>query len=70
MVELILSFHLEKHYHKLFGMFCRLHDHVEGSGIGLYVVNRIIENNGGKITVQSTLDVGSTFTVYFPVPKK
>ena len=51
---------------KLFGMFQRLHDHVEGSGIGLYMVKRMVENAGGRIEVSSELGVGSTFTVYFP----
>ena len=51
---------------KLFGMFQRLHDHVEGSGIGLYMVKRMVENAGGRIAVASQLDMGSTFTVYFP----
>ncbi|TVT39499.1 PAS domain S-box protein [Hymenobacter setariae] len=51
---------------KLFGMFQRLHDHVEGSGIGLYMVKRMVENIGGRIEVSSELGVGSTFTVYFP----
>jgi two-component system, sensor histidine kinase len=50
---------------KVFGMFSRLHDHVEGSGIGLYMVKRMIENAGGKIELESQLDVGSTFRVYF-----
>ncbi|MDQ3395707.1 MAG: ATP-binding protein, partial [Bacteroidota bacterium] len=49
---------------KVFSMFKRLHTHVEGSGIGLYIVKRIIENSGGKITVESELDVGTTFKVY------
>ncbi len=53
--------------HKLFGMFKRLHDHVEGSGIGLYIVKRIIENNCGRIEVNSELDVGTTFTLYFKI---
>ena len=53
--------------HKLFGMFKRLHDHVEGSGIGLYIVKRIIENNGGRIEVKSQLDVGTTFNIYFKI---
>jgi len=52
---------------KLFGMFQRLHDHVEGSGIGLYMVKRMIENAGGRIEVQSTLGIGSTFLVYLPL---
>ncbi|MBO0359528.1 PAS domain-containing protein [Hymenobacter sp. BT186] len=49
---------------KLFGMFERLHDHVEGSGMGLYIVKKIVENAGGSIEVVSQLDVGSTFSVY------
>ncbi|QKG58444.1 PAS domain-containing protein [Hymenobacter sp. BRD128] len=51
---------------KLFGMFRRLHTHVEGSGVGLYMVKRIVENAGGTITVQSQPGVGSTFTVALP----
>ncbi|WP_201982982.1 ATP-binding protein [Hymenobacter rubidus] len=50
---------------KLFGMFQRFHDHVEGSGIGLYMVKKMVENAGGRITVQSKLDHGTTFSVYF-----
>ncbi len=52
---------------RLFQMFQRLHTHVEGSGIGLYMVKRIMENAGGRIEVQSQLEVGTTFSVYFPV---
>jgi signal transduction histidine kinase len=44
-------------------MFRRLHDHVEGSGVGLYMVRRIVENIGGTITVQSQPGIGSTFTI-------
>ena len=50
---------------RLFGMFQRLHDHVEDSGIGLYRVKKIIENAGGRVKFTSKLDEGSTFTVYF-----
>lgn len=50
---------------KLFSMFRRLHDHVEGSGIGLYMVKRILENAQGKIEVESQVGKGSTFTLYF-----
>jgi len=38
----------------------------EHSGLGLPMVKMIAEAHGGSVTVQSTLDVGSTFTVHFP----
>jgi len=51
---------------RLFTMFQRFHDHVEGSGIGLYMVKRMIENAGGHIEVHSQLGAGTTFFVYLP----
>lgn len=49
---------------KVFGMFKRLHTHVEGTGIGMAIVKRIIDNSGGKIEIDSELGKGTTFTVY------
>lgn len=51
--------------HKVFAMFQRLHDHVEGTGVGLYITKKVIDNAGGKIEVDSEVGVGTTFTVYF-----
>ena len=51
---------------RLFQVFQRLHTHVEGSGVGLYMVKRLVENAGGTIAVQSQPDVGSIFTVTLP----
>ncbi len=51
---------------RLFHVFQRLHTHVEGSGVGLYMIKRLIENAGATIAVTSTIDVGTTFTVIFP----
>ena len=56
----------EEQQAKLFTLFKRLHPHVEGSGVGLYLIKRLIENAGGTITVHSQLEVGSTFTVTLP----
>jgi PAS domain S-box-containing protein len=50
---------------ELFTMFRRFHVGVEGSGIGLYMVKKVVENAGGKLTVESQLGVGSAFSVYF-----
>ncbi len=55
----------EKQQEQLFTMFKRFHDHVEGSGIGLYMVKRMVENAGGKIVVKSTPGEGTTFFIYF-----
>ncbi|EPR66582.1 CheR family methyltransferase [Cyclobacterium qasimii] len=49
----------------IFLKFSRKHNHVEGSGIGLYLVDRIITNSGGKIEVESELGKGTIFKVYF-----
>jgi signal transduction histidine kinase len=52
---------------QLFGLFRRLHNHVDGSGVGLYSIKKIIENLHGQISVTSKLGVGSTFTVTLPI---
>lgn len=55
----------ENNLPKLFTMFKRLHSHVEGTGIGLYMIKRIVENKGGRIEVESKLNHGTCFRVYF-----
>ncbi len=58
----------EQQQSSLFQLFKRLHTHVSGSGVGLYMVKKMVDNIGGTLTVQSQHGVGSTFTVLLPVP--
>jgi len=58
-----LGLDMEKDGGKLFGMFQRLHDHVEGTGVGLHLIHSIVEHSGGKIEVESEVGVGTTFIV-------
>ncbi|GAA4457006.1 hypothetical protein GCM10023189_27070 [Nibrella saemangeumensis] len=59
----------EQYSERVFQMFQRLHGVTKypGTGVGLALCKRIIENHGGWITVRSQPDRGTTFTVYLPV---
>jgi sensor histidine kinase regulating citrate/malate metabolism len=47
-------------------LFRRFHNHVDGTGPGLYTVKKIVENRSGRVEVHRELSTGSTFQVYVP----
>lgn len=49
---------------KVFLMYKRLVDNVEGKGIGLALVKRIIDNAGGRIELESEFGTGCCFKIY------
>ncbi|OGX91780.1 sensor histidine kinase [Hymenobacter coccineus] len=59
-----LGIDLDRFGPQLFQQFARFHAHVDGTGMGLYLVNRIVESHGGRLEVASVVDAGTTFTLY------
>ena len=59
-----LGFDVHRHQDELFQLFRRFHTHTEGTGVGLYLVNRIVQGNGGRVEVESEVGQGTTFRVY------
>lgn len=60
-----VGFDTERFGKKIFGLYQRFHSKIEGKGLGLYIVKSQIESMDGKIEVDSTPDVGTTFRIYF-----
>ncbi|MES2478862.1 MAG: PAS domain S-box protein [Bacteroidota bacterium] len=59
----------QQYSNKIFEVFQRLHSKTEykGTGIGLAIVKKIVDNHGGIITAQSELNKGARFDIYLPV---
>jgi PAS domain S-box-containing protein len=62
----------EKYTERIFQMFQRLHGRGEfsGSGIGLAICKKVVQNHHGYISAKSTQGEGSTFIVYLPAARQ
>lgn len=60
-----IGFDMEQVGDSIFGLHQSFHDNLDSKGIGLYLVRSHMESLGGKISVSSEVNVGTTFTLTF-----
>jgi PAS domain S-box-containing protein len=59
---------MKKYGDKIFGLYNRFHSKkIDGKGIGLNLVKAQAESLGGRVEVESAVDKGSTFKIFFPI---
>lgn len=60
---------LDLNQEKIFGLYQRFHPNTEGKGIGLYLVKNQMKASGGEISVDSEVNIGTTFHLTFKNPE-
>jgi PAS domain S-box-containing protein len=58
-----------EHLERIFDPYWQAPGATSGTGLGLYIAKRIVEAHGGRISVTSTLGVGTTFTFTLPLER-
>ncbi len=58
-----------EHLNKIFEPFFTTKEVGKGTGLGLSIVYKIVEKHNGKISVESTVGKGTTFTVVLPIER-
>jgi len=64
-----LGIDLKKYGDQLFGLYKKFHHHVEGKGMGLFMVKTQLETLSAEISVESQVDQGTEFTIEFNCSK-
>ncbi len=60
-----VGMNIEKVRDRIFGLYQRFHKNADSKGIGLYLIHSQITALGGKIEVESEVNIGTTFTITF-----
>jgi len=60
-----LGIDLVKKGEQVFGLYRRFHNHIEGKGMGLFLVKTQVELLGGRISIESEVNAGTKFTISF-----
>lgn len=60
-----LGINLKRHKEKLFGLYKTFHRNTDAKGVGLFITKNQIEAMGGSIAVESVVNQGTTFKIYF-----
>ena len=60
-----LGINLEKYGKKLFGMYNTFHKNDNARGIGLFITKNQVEAMGGRVEVESQVNIGTSFKIHF-----
>ena len=62
-----LGIDLDMHGSRLFGLYKTFHNNKDSKGLGLFITKNQVESMKGSISVKSTPDVGTTFSILLPI---